>query len=304
MRYIIEGKKLKWIELQNPTKEDLDWLKENFNLHPLILKELLPPLDHPKIENFGNYLFLVLFYPFFNPKTQQSLPFELDIIVGKDFLITSHYQSIVPLKAIFDQCNLYEEIREKYTDEGPAELLYRIVNEILLACFPKLSHVKEKIDKVEKKIFAGLYKEAVTEIAFIERDLIGFKRTMEPQKLVFEKLPQEAKTLFGKKFSPYFHSLLSSYQRVNTVLKSHHETLLSLDSMNQSLLSTRTNEIIKLLTIFSVIVFPLTLLAAIFGMNTKYLPFVGKKGDFWIITGIMIAGVVIMITYFKKKKWF
>ena len=300
---IIEAENLTWIELQRPNKEDIDWLEKKFQLHPLVLKELLPPLDYPKVENFGDYLFLVLFYPFFDKESQETIPLELDIIVGKDYIITNHYQSIVPLKAIFDKCNIFEELRQKFTDEGPAELLYRIINEILLACFPKLSNIKEKIDKAEKKIFAGQYKKAVKEIAFTERDIIGFQKIMEPQKLVLEKLPQEISKLFGKKPLPYFHTLLGSYERIQTILKTHHDTLISLASTNQSLLSTRTNEIIKLLTIFSVIVFPLTLLAAIFGMNTQYLPLVGKPGDFWIITGIMAVGVIFMIWFFKRKKW-
>jgi magnesium transporter len=300
---IIEAEKLNWIELQKPKKKDIDWLKKKFELHPLVLKDLLPPLDYPKVENFGDYLFLVLFYPFFDKKTQETIPLELDIIVGKNYLITNHYQSIVPLKVIFDQCNTSEELRQTFTDEGPAELLYRIINEILSACFPKLSNIKERIDKVEKTIFSGQYKKAVKDIAITERDIIGFQRIMEPQKLVLEKLPQEIEKLFGKKPLPYFHSLSGSYERIKTILKTHQNTLTSLNSTNQSLLSTKINEIIKLLTIFSVIVFPLTLIAGIFGMNTKYLPIVGKPGDFWIITGIMMAGVIAMICFFKKKKW-
>lgn len=300
---IIEAPKLKWIELREPKQEDIVWLERNFNLHPLVAKELLPPLDHPKIENFGDYLFIVLFYPYFNKATNETVPFELDIVVGKDYLVTCHYRSIVPLKAIFDKCNIYEEIRRKYTDEGPAELLYRIIKEILEASFPKLSHIKEKIDKVEKTIFDGHHKLAVSEIAFVERDIIGFERIMEPQRLVLERLPQEAQTLFGKKFLPYFNSLIGSYKRLSIILKTYHATLRSLDTTNQSLLSTRINEIIKLLTIFSVIVFPLTLFSSIFGMNTDYLPFVGRPGDFWIISGIMIAGIIGMILFFKRKKW-
>lgn len=300
---IIEGEKLTWIELQKPTQADIEWIGEKFKLHPLVLKELLPPLDQPKLEEFDDYLFIVLFYPFFNPETQETIPLELDIIAGKDYLITNHYRSIVPLKAIFDRCNIFEDVRKQYTDEGPAELVYRIINEVLLACFPKLTSIGKKIDSIEKEVFAGYYKKAVKDIAFLQRDIIDFGRIMAPQRLALEKLPQAIKALFGKKPLPYFHALLGSYERIRTILQTHQETLSSLDSTNQSLLSTRTNEIIKLLTIFSVIVFPLTLLAGIFGMNTKYLPFVGWPGDFWIITGIMAIGVIIMIAFFKKKKW-
>lgn len=299
---IIKGKNLNWVDIKGPDKADLNWLKENFELHPLVLKELLPPLDHPKLANFGDYLFIVLFYPFFDRKTFSTLPLELDIIVSKKYIITNHYKDIVPLKAIFDKCNLYEEEREEYM-ENSAYLLYKIINEILNACFPKLGHIKKNIDEVEKKIYQAQYKKAVHQISLIKRDIIGFKQTIELQKLLLKSLISRVDEIFGEKFVPYFNNLFGTHQRINSILLTYHKTLDALDSTNQSLLSTRTNEIIKLLTIFSVIVFPLTLLAAIFGMNTEYLPLVGGKGDFWVILGIMLMATASMLIFFKKKKW-
>ena len=300
---IIKTEKLTWIDIKNPKDKDIQWLKNHFDLHPLVLKELLPHLDYPKIENFGDYLFIVLFYPFFDRKTSRTIPFELDIIISKNYIITNHYKDIVPLKAIFNKCNLYEDIRKEYTDEGPAELLYRIINQIFLACFPKLSHTKRNIDKIEQQIFQKEYKKTVTQLSMVKRDIIGFQRIIEPQKLVLINLAKEAQTLFDKKFLPYFHNLISLFNQVQNILNTRHRTLNALESTNQLLLTTKTNEIIKLLTIFSVIVFPLTLLAAVFGMNTTYLPFVGGSADFWIISGIMMGGVIAMLVLFKIKKW-
>lgn len=189
---IIKTKKLTWVDIKDPEPEDIDWLKSHYKLHPLILKELLPPLDHPKIENFGSYLFIVVFYPFFDKQTYRTIPFELDIIVGKDYIITSHYKNIVPLKAIFDKCNLYDDLREEYTDQGPGELLYRIIKQILLACLPKLSHIKENIDQIEKAIFQEKYQETVYRISLVKRDIIGFEQIIDPQKVVLEQLSQES----------------------------------------------------------------------------------------------------------------
>lgn len=300
---IIRMKNLTWVEIKNPTKKEIEWLKEKFKLHPLILRELLPPLDYPKIENFGDYFFIVLFYPFFDKKTFQTIPLELDIIVGKNYIITSHYKDIVPLKAIFDKCNLYPELQEKFIKEGTGQLLSRIIQEILTACFPKLGHIKQNIDQIEREIYQKKYKETVEKISLFKRDIIGFQRIIASQKLALNHLINEAKIFFPQKLIPYFNLLGNLHNQIESLLETNHKTLDALDSTNQSLLTNRTNEIIKLLTIFSVIVFPLTLLAAIFGMNTKYLPFVGKPGDFWIIFGIMVVGVIVMLTFFKLKKW-
>ena len=299
----IKTDKITWIDIKKPANEDLKWLKDNFDLHPLILKEILPPLDYPKIDKFDDYLYIVLFYPFFSRETFQTIPFELDIIVSKKYIITIHYKDIVPLKAIFDKCNLYPEIKKEYLDEGTGEATYRIIREILLACFPKLGHIKQNIDEVEKLIYSQEYKKAIKIISLVKRDIIGFQEIMKPQKLVLENLTEESQPIFGKKFVPYFNSLLNLYQQIDILLETNSKTLSTLDATNESLLSNKTNEIVKLLTIFSVIVFPLTLLAGLFGMNTSYLPIVGNPYDFWIICAIMGVGVIVMLIFFKMKKW-
>ncbi|MCD6232812.1 magnesium transporter CorA family protein [bacterium] len=303
MIYTIRTKTITWIDIKNPQPDDIQQLKEKFNLHPLVLKELLPPLDNPKIERFNDYIFLVLFYPFFNKKTFQTVPWELDIIVSNNYIITCHYQNIVPLKAIFDKCNLYEDAREKYISQGTGELLYQIIQALLSASFPKLSHIKENLDSIDKKIFQKKYKKCVTDISLAKRDILGFKRVLKPQKLVLENLVHEAENLFPHNLLPYFHNIINLYNQVDNILNTHKDTLDTLDATNQSLLDTWTNDIIRILTIFSVIVFPLNLFAAIFGMNTSYLPFVGKPYDFWVISAIMSGSAIVMLVVFKIKKW-
>ncbi len=300
---IIKTKKITWVDIKNPSDKDIKWLKDKFGLHPLVLKELLPQLDYPKMENFGNYFFAVFFYPFFDRKTFQTIPLELDIIFSKNYIITVHPKDIVPLKAIFDQCNLYEDKLKEYTKDGVGQLLYIIIKEILNACFPKLGHIKQNIDKIERSIYQQEYKESVEQISLVKRDIIGFQRIIESEKTVIEDLVKELKGYFNKNLSPYFGNLLGLYRQIESILSTNHKTLAALEQTNESLLNTWTNEVIRLLTIFSVIVFPLTLMAGIFGMNTRYLPFVGLKGDFWIILGIMFVSSLIMLLYFKKRNW-
>jgi magnesium transporter len=303
MKQIIRWKNLTWVEIKKPEEEDIKWLREKFNLHPLVLKELLPDLDYPKVEVFDDYLFVVVFYPFFDRKDFHTIPLELDIIVSKDYIITTHSKDIVPLKAIFDKCNLYEEERARYCGEGTGYLLYTILQGILNACFPKLSHIKENIDKIEEAIYQKKYRETVNKISLVKRDIIGFQRTIESQNWVMKELPEIAKDFFGKGIVPYFHNIANLQDQVYRILLTNKKVLSALDATNEALLTTRINEIIKVLTVFSVIVFPLTLLAAIFGMNTSYLPFVGSRYDFWIIMGIMVVGTIGMLFYFKAKKW-
>lgn len=304
MRQIIKAKHLTWIDIKGPNEDDVKYLKESFDLHPLVLKELTPPLDYPKIENFDNkYLFIVMFYPYYDKKSNKTVPLELDIIVGKDYIVTNHYKNIVPLKAIFDKCNLYEEIREEYTDEGPGELVYRIINGVLMSCFPKLSHIKKHIDEIDELIYKKNYQDCVSKISVVKRDIIGFQRIIKPQELVLTNLAKKSEQFFKEEMQPYFNDLKNIFNRITNIINTSGETISILDSSNQSLLTTKTNDIIRVLTIFSVIVFPLTLLAGLFGMNTEYLPFIGRPYDFWIIIVFMIAGATVMLGIFKAKKW-
>jgi len=299
----IKSDKLTWIDIKGPVQADIEYLKTNFDLHPLVLKEIMPQIDYPKIENYEDYLFLVIFYPFFDKETSSTIPFELDVVIGKNFLITNHYRDIVPLSALFHDCNLYPEKMEQFSDEGTGELLYRIINEILQACFPKISHIKQNIDEVEKIIFKKENKKAINKIADVKRDIIGFERILEPQKIVLQNLIQESEKFFSKQLLPYFHNLINTFSQVKSLIEANEKTLSSLESTNQSLIDNRTNEIMKALTVFLVLMYPFSLVADIFSMNGQFLQWIGHPSDFWKVYGLMFVGFATIYLAFKRKKW-
>ncbi len=304
MRRKIVSEKITWIDIMTPTEEDLAFLKKEFNFHPFILKSVLPPIRHPRFESYDEYLFLVMHYPFFVAKTKETKAREIDIIVTKNTLITIHYQNIAPLQAFFTKLTLYEKERKEFTDEGIGEILYRILNDLLRNAFPKLDHISEKIDEIEKEVFKEQHqKEVIEEISELKYDLINFKRIIQPQVNVFQNLKDQTGRFFGKSFEPYFNEIVNCFFTIKEVLETHHRTLNELEETNANLLSIRTNEIMKVLTIFWVVISPLTLLAAIYGMNTSSTPLIGHKNDFWIVIGIMILLSTLIVSYLKKRKW-
>jgi magnesium transporter len=302
MRRIIKGPKVTWVDIQDPTKEDIQYLKKNFKFHPLVLGELIPPGHRPKVEHHDDYLFMSLYYPFYSKEKKETRSRELDIIVTKEVVITSHYKIIIPLKALFDSCNLYKESRKTYMSQGPGYLLFYILIGFWKTCLTKLIQIDKRMDEIEKKIFQGKEKEMVPEISYVKTDIINFWRVIEPQGEILDSLAIEGETFFGKEMSPYFADILGTYSQAWNSLKTYKETILALEDTNQSLLSTKINEIIRILTVFSVIVLPLTLVASLWGMNV-YLPFAESPIGFWIIIGLMIILTGFMFVYFKKKKW-
>ncbi|MFH1582151.1 MAG: magnesium transporter CorA family protein [bacterium] len=302
MKNIITGEKVTWVDIQDPTKEDIDYLRDNFSFHPLVLEELSNFGYRPKVEAYKDYLFMTFYYPVHMKEKRETRPRELDIIITKDVIITSHYKSILPLKSLFDKCNLYPEIRKKYMGWSAGYILFLLLNGLWKNCLIKLDRLNLKLETIEKEMFEGMEKEMVREISFVKTDLINFWRIVEPQNETLESLSKEGVIFFGEKFTPYFSDIIATYKKSWNSLQTFKETILAMEDTNQSLLSTKTNEVIQVLTVFSVIMLPLTLIASMWGMNLN-LPFEKSPLGFWIIFLIMLILMAFLIIYFHKKKW-
>lgn len=303
MRNIVKGSRVTWIDIQEPTEEDIKFLKDNYKFHFLILGELTQPSPRPIVEHSDSYLFMVLYYPIYNKKTRETSSRELDIIITKDTIITSHFQTILPVKRLFVGCSFNQKMRSFYLGKGSGHLLFYILDSFWGNCLTKLERLEGSIDRIEKEMFKEREKEMVREISYVKTDILGFWRIVEPQKEILESLLKEGVSFFGKEFYPYFSDLLGTFRKVWNNLATNKEVILALEDTNQSLLSTKINDIIRILTIFSVIILPATLLASIWGMNLKSLPFAGSEKDFLLVVGIMVSMMAIMILYFRRKKW-
>lgn len=301
----IKIKNLAWVDVVDPKKEDIEYLKKNFDFHPLVLNELTVPTLRPKVENYDHYLFMVLHFPIYHPKEKTSKSMEIDFLITKNALITVRYGKIEPLHDFWKKCEA-KDIDPRF-GETTASLLYCMIDELNKFSLRQIDHITRKIDSVEKEIFGSKdtrkEEKIVEEISIIRRDILDFRRTLKPQNIIFESLKTRGFEFFGKYCEPYFTDIIGDHMRVWNLLENNKETIESLQEANDSLLSNRTNRIIKIITLFAVIVFPLTLIAAIFGMNTNYLPIVGAQHDFWIVTGLMIIGTIFMVAFFKTKKW-
>ena len=303
MRTIIQGPTVQWVDIHNPTKDDVQYLRENFAFHPLVLEELIPQVWRTKVEVFPTHLFVVLHFPFYNKERKETRPQELDVVVTKDAVITSHYHSFVPIKALFDKCNLYPEAKNTYMSQGAGFLLFYILNELLENSLLKINHIDEKLEHIEGEIFRGKEAEMLREISLVKTDIIDFLKIVSPQGDILESLRKRAMEFFGAELEPYFSHLLAHWNQAKNNLQTYKDTIRALEETNNSLLAHKTNQTIRILTTVSLFFLPLTLLTSIFGMNTQWLPFADSSYDFWIVFGIMCAIVLGMVLFFKNKKW-
>lgn len=303
MRNILKGPSVTWIDIQDPQKEDVEYLQKEFNFHPLALDQLIPPSWSTKVEVFPNHLFLILFFPVYNKEKRESRSQELDIIVTKDILVTCHYNSVLLLKEVFDRCNLYAEEKEQWMTRGAGYLLYHVLHALWNGCSAKINRIDKKINAIEESIFKGREREMLKEISIVKTNIMSFWKIVRPQKGPFTSLRDISGEFFGSEFTPYFSNLRNHWARVASNLLAQRDTIEALEDTNTALLSHKTNEIMKVLTVFSVIVMPLAILSQIFGMNTSSLPLQDDPRGFWIITTVMILGMITFFAYFKKKRW-
>jgi magnesium transporter len=300
----IQIKNLTWVDINDPKEEDIEYLK-TLDFHPVVLQELLVPTLRPKVEQYDNYLYMVLRFPIYHPKEKTSKSMEIDFLITKYALITVRYGKIQPLQEFWKKCEIGEaETRFQYS---AISLLYCMLQELNKFSFRQIDHISQKIDALEEKVFKARdpksEEKLVEEISIIRRDIFDFRRILRPQHTILESLKNRGIEFFGRATEPYFVDIIGDYLRVWELLDNHKETIESLQQANDSLLSNKTNRVMKLITLFAVIVFPLTLLAALFGMETQHTPIIGMKNDFWIIIGIMMLGTISMLIIFKKKKW-
>jgi len=300
---IIESENLTWIDIESPKEEEIKHISETYAIHQLVSEELLRPTLHPKVDDFFDILYLVLRFPTFDKKKETSVSREIDFIIGKKFLITVHYSPVKPLKEFIKKIEEDEGFKTKHSLNQSGFLVFHIMRHLYDFSLRELDHVQKKIDAIENKIFEGMEKEMVKSISFVGRDILNLRRILKPHDTVLDSLQKTGKAFFGEEFVPYFNNLSGKYFRIWSILEDNSQTIEALRKTNESLLSTKINEIMKFLTIMAFITFPLTLIANIFAMNTKMLPLIGRENDFWIIIGMMLALTFLFFIFFKSKKW-
>lgn len=304
--YTYKHDNVTWIDLENPTREEVRELIEKYEIDPIVGEELLNPTHRARVDLHKDYIYLILHFPTqFNPKNTGVKHHieEVDFIVGKEFIITTRYgtiDAILEFSKIFESDSL---LSKKHLTQHGGYLFYHMIRGIYKSLYTKVEDIKTTLSEFEDNVFNGKEKEMVSELSKMNRVILYFKESLLLHKEILTSFEQAGKSLFDKEFSYYLRAVLGEYYKVENTLQSARDYLNELRQTNDSLLSTKQNEIMKLLTIVSFITFPLTLISSIFGMNTQFLPIVGSDNDFMIVIGIMIALAIFLLLFFKHRKW-
>ena len=299
---VVEFGDLRWINVERPNLADRAWLEEHFEFHPLDYEDVASRNQRPKIDEYPDYLFIVLHFPVFDKTVGRLNAAELDIFIGPDYLITLPNQPLPPVEYLFERCRSSEEVREAMLSKGSGYLLYRIVDDAFDYCFPMLRKIGNKLERLEEDIFEGLADEVVRDLSNSKQEIINFRKVIRPQRAVLRDLERTKQRYLAEDLEVYFDDIVDASERIWDMLENFKEVVEALEDTNESVLSHRVNEVLRVLTAFSVVILPLTLFASVFGMNVAF-PFEGSVAAFWGILGGMVAVLVGMVSYFRRRGW-
>jgi len=300
---IVKHEDITWIDLENPSKGDINYIRENFNVHPLAVEEFTTPTYRARATKYSNCLFLTIHIPLFDSEKRTTYASEVDILLTKTHLITGHTKSIYQLDHFFDKLQKSEGRRRTYMIHSTAHLLYELFKLLTESCFPRLDHVTRHIDEVQEEIFNGNERKMVREISLLKRDILNFRRTLMPQRSIIESITSQPNGVVPKDIKIYYQDLIGTNIRLWNDLESAKETIVSLEKTNNSLLSEKINQRMRIITVFSVLWIPITIYLSIFSLNIATMPFRDNPYAFFIHLFAMFLISVVTFTIFRVAKW-
>ncbi len=300
----IDAAGLRWVNIESPGALERGWLEDNFDFHALDLEDVLSRNQRPKIDVYDDYLFIVLHFPVFDPAAGRLGTGELDLFVGPGYLVTIPNQPLQPVEYLFERCRTKEELREQLFSRGSGYLLYRLVDDSFDYCFPMLRKIGNKLDALEDDIFEGRSEEVVRDISNVKQEIINFRKVIRPQRPVLRDLEKVKQRYLATDLDLeiYFDDIVDAHERIWDMLENYKEVVEALAETNESVISHRVNDILRVLTSISVIVLPLTLVASIWGMNVG-VPGEGDPAAFWAVIAVMVGVLVGMLAWFRRRGW-
>jgi len=294
--------KVTWTDVENPNGEDIEHLRRNFNFHPLDLEDCLSKIERPKIDEYDDYLFIVMHFPIYDHDREISQPSEVDFFIGATYLVTIHDGRLKPLIQLFEDCHAYEQTRRRHMSAGASRLLHSVIDKLVDYCFPILAQVDHNIQTIEDEVFSQNMRQIVQRISVVRRDIIALRRIIKPQLPIVANLEHVDRPFIREDLDVYFGDIHDHLQKAWEELEDQREVLEGLSDTSESVISYRINDVMKLLTIISVVMLPLSLISGIYGMNVL-LPGENSIWAFPIILGGMVFIALAMLGFFKMKNW-
>ncbi|WP_299228187.1 magnesium/cobalt transporter CorA [uncultured Psychroserpens sp.] len=291
-----------WINVNGLNNlKDIQKLGSHYSLHPLTLEDIVNTNQRPKLEEFENYLFIV--FKMIYLKGDNAIQYEhLSMVVGHDYVLTFQEADGDVFDDLRDRIALSKgRIRSQSADY----LMYTILDAVVDNYFTIVEAVGDKVEDLETIIFDSNTNDANTpsQIQDLKQEILRIRRSILPLREVINRLEKSDNLVINIKSHSYIRDLYDHIIQVNESVELYRELIWSLMDMHMTIISNKMNEVMKVLTIIATIFIPLTFIAGIYGMNFVNMPELHSKNGYFILLGVMAILFIIMLIFFRRKKW-
>ncbi|UCD20466.1 MAG: magnesium/cobalt transporter CorA [candidate division WOR-3 bacterium] len=290
-----------WINIDGIHDADtIEKIGKNYGIHPLLLEDIMHTGQRPKIEDFEDYVFIVLKMISFNEKEQSIDTEQVSLVLGKTYVISFQER----------EGDVFEPIRERIRNAkgrvrkmGADYLAYALLDSIVDSYFLILDKIGDKIEAVEEDLMARPDAKVLQTIHFLKREMIFLRRSVWPLREVVSSMLRIESKLIREATGIFLRDVYDHTIQVIDTIENYRDVVAGMLEIYLSSISNRMNEVMKVLTIFASIFIPLTFVAGVYGMNFKYMPELDWRWGYFIALTVMAVISILMLLYFKKKHW-
>jgi magnesium transporter len=288
-----------WIDMLKPTDQELFILTHDFKFHPLAIEDVIAENSRTKVDDYERYLFMVFPVVDYVGRENGLKVSELNFFLGKNYLVSVRFAE----HRMFDYLYSRAERDDRLISRGADYLFHALVDTVVDNYNATLDIFDYEVDQIEQDVLGKPEEATLRSIFTLRRDVIGLKRVVGPQKEVVNHISRQHYGLISPALTPYFSDIHDHLLRINEIADSHQQILTSSLEVYYSSVSTRTGEIIKVLTILTAIFIPPTFLVGLWGMNFKFMPELDKPWGYAMAVGVIAITMGTMLLYFRRKKW-
>lgn len=304
-REAVKINKLTWMHVEQVTEEDTKFLREHYKFHPLDLKDCLGTTQRPKIDSYNRYLFFVFHFPYFDEKLRRVKIHELMVFVGKQYLVTVTNEVLPSLRKYWHSFVSKSRRQVNYDPlkNNSGYLLYKILDVLYKESLPIIDRIGKRVGELEDEVYDADSRETVYHLAVARRNIITLRRILEPQVLIVGKLVAMRQSFFAKDLAVYFDDVHDYLEKAVVTMETFRDTIEGLHETHQAIITQRTNNTIRILTVFSVAMLPLTVITGYYGMNVVNLPLAHVPWGLIVISGILISVFLAVLLVARQRKF-
>src|SRR3954470_15902698 len=289
-----------WVDLAAPSIPEGLILSDTFNFHRLSVEDAMSARQYPKAEAYDGYLYVILHGIHYEKGDHAFGTHDVDFFVGANYLVTVHDGDSASINELRDHATR----NPKILSEGPVSLLHRIVDAMVDSYRPEVDKLEDRLDSLEKQIFDRPDHKLVRRILEEKRRVAGLRRIITPQRDVVARLARRDFVDVSTEMSFRFRDVYDHLVRIADDVLMFQDRITGMLDAHLSNVSNRLNEVMKVLTVVSTVLMPLTLLTSVYGMNVPLPRFPGGEGSqFWWLAGISVATAAAMLLMFRRKRW-